>query len=88
MNTTPGNDPNPSPSSAETEQEIALRSVAEAVDRVNEAILYAVDAGVSVELVRSSRCHDGRRNWGDQMTLNIPGSIADRILDLPQSISR
>lgn len=58
----------PLPYPIETENENALRPVAEAVHRVNEAIIRAVDAGISVELVLSSRYHDGRGNWGDQMT--------------------
>ncbi len=52
---------------SETDQEKALRRVADAVHRVNEAIIRAVGAGVSVELVRTSRFHDGSGNWGDQM---------------------
>lgn len=47
--------------------ERAVRRVAEAVHRMNEAVLRAVEAGVSVELVRVSRHHDGSGNWGDQM---------------------
>lgn len=46
----------------------ALRHISEAVSRVNEAVLRAVHTGVSVELVRTSRCHDERGNWGDQVT--------------------
>jgi hypothetical protein len=53
--------------SAETEQDKALRRVADAVHRVNDAIIRAVEAGISVELVRVSRFHDGTGNWGDQM---------------------
>jgi hypothetical protein len=45
----------------------AIRHISDAVQGVNEAILRAVEAGVSIELVRTSRCHDGRGNWGDQM---------------------
>jgi hypothetical protein len=51
----------------ETDREKAVRRVADAVHRVNEAIIRAVDAGISVELVRTSRFHDGTGNWGDQM---------------------
>jgi hypothetical protein len=49
------------------ERERAVVRVADAVHRMNEAIQRAVGAGVSVELVRVSRHHDGGGNWGDQM---------------------
>jgi len=61
----------PLPGSAETEHDKAVRRVADAVHRVNEAIIRAVEAGVSVEIVRTSRYHDGRGNWGDQMIPTI-----------------
>ncbi|WP_234049803.1 MULTISPECIES: hypothetical protein [unclassified Xanthobacter] len=49
------------------ERERAINRVADAVHRVNEAIQRAVASGVSVELVRVSRHHDGAGAWGDQM---------------------
>ena len=61
----------PLPGSAETDHDKAVRRVADAVHRVNEAIIRAVEAGVSVEIVRTSRYHDGRGNWGDQMIPTI-----------------
>lgn len=57
----------PLPDLAESEEEKAMRRVADAVHRVNEAIIRAVGAGISVELMRVSRYHDGLGNWGDQM---------------------
>jgi hypothetical protein len=33
--------------------------------RLNQSVMKAVDAGVSVELVRSARHHGGDGNWGD-----------------------
>ena len=54
----------------ETDRDVseqAIRRVADAVHRMNEAIRGAIDTGVSVELVRASRFHDGAGNWGDQM---------------------
>lgn len=45
----------------------AVHRVAEATHRLNEAVQRAVAAGVSVELVRVSRHHDGTGNWGDQI---------------------
>lgn len=49
------------------EQTRAVRRVAEAAHRLNVAIDQAVKAGFSVELVRTSRLHDGSGNWGDQI---------------------
>lgn len=50
-----------------SDRDRAINRVADAVHRVNEAIQRAVSAGVSVELVRVSRHHDGAGSWGDQM---------------------
>jgi hypothetical protein len=50
-----------------SDQEKAIRRVAEAVHQLNERVMRAVKAGVSIELVRGSRWHDGAGNWGDQM---------------------
>jgi hypothetical protein len=33
--------------------------------RLNYTVMKAVEAGVSVELVRSARHHGGDGNWGD-----------------------
>jgi hypothetical protein len=55
------------PASADTEQERALRRMADAVHHLNLAVVRAVDSGLSVELMRASRHHDGGGNWGDQM---------------------
>lgn len=63
----------------ESEQEAALRRVANAVHQLNEAIIRAVGSGLSVELVRSSRFHDQAGNWGDQM---VP-MIRDRTPSAP-----
>ena len=49
------------------ESEKAIQRVADAVHRVNDAIQRAVSSGVSVELMRVSRYHDGAGAWGDQM---------------------
>jgi len=61
----------PLPGHEETEGERAIRRVADAVHRMNEAIQRAVGAGISVELVRVSRYHDGKGNWGDQIIPTI-----------------
>jgi len=49
------------------EQENAIRQLANDLHRLNHATMKAVDAGVSVELVRSARHHGGEGNWGDMM---------------------
>jgi hypothetical protein len=41
--------------------------------RLNQSVMKAVEAGVSVELVRSARHHGGDGNWGD---LLIPVVVA------------
>jgi hypothetical protein len=56
----------PLPDLNEGEREKAIRRVADTVHRMNEAIIRAVDQGVSVELVRVSRYHNGKGSWGDQ----------------------
>lgn len=47
------------------EQQAAIRMVANDLHRLNQSVMKAVDAGVSVELVRSARHHGGDGNWGD-----------------------
>jgi hypothetical protein len=71
MNSTGSGEFRPLPDAQDTEQDRAIRRVADAVHRMNEAIIRAVDAGVSVELVRVSRYHDGKGNWGDQAVPTI-----------------
>lgn len=55
-------------SSLEAEQQAAIRVLANDLHRLNQAVMKAVDAGVSVELVRSARHHAGDGNWGDLLT--------------------
>lgn len=55
------------PKAPENEQQRALRRMADAVHHLNLAVTRAVESGLSVELVRASRHHDGSGNWGDQM---------------------
>lgn len=45
--------------------EAAIRMLANDLHRLNQSVIRAVDAGVSVELIRSSRHHCGEGNWGD-----------------------
>ena len=47
------------------DQQAAIRMLANDLHRLNHAVMKAVDAGVSVELVRSARHHGGEGKWGD-----------------------
>lgn len=49
------------------DQQAAIRVLANDLHRLNQAVMQAVEAGVSVELVRSARHHGGNGNWGDLM---------------------
>lgn len=55
------------------DQQAMIRMVANDLHRLNQAVMKAVDAGVSIELVRSARHHGGNGNWGD---LLIPVVVA------------
>ncbi|KFB11116.1 hypothetical protein [Nitratireductor basaltis] len=46
------------------DQQALVRMVANDLHRLNQSVMKAVEAGVSVELVRSAR-HHGQGNWGD-----------------------
>lgn len=54
------------------DQQAAIRMVANDLHRLNQAVMRAVDAGVSVEIIRSAR-HHGAGGWGD---LLVPIIIA------------
>ena len=47
------------------DQQAAIRMLANDLHRLNQSVMKAVEAGVSVELVRSARHHGGDGNWGD-----------------------
>lgn len=47
------------------DQQAVIRIVANDLHRLNQSVMKAVEAGVSVELVRSARHHGGNGNWGD-----------------------
>lgn len=47
------------------EQQAVARMVANDLHRLNQSVMKAVEAGISVELVRSARHHCGNGNWGD-----------------------
>ena len=55
-------------SSMNTDEQAAIRRLANDLHRLNQAVMAAVDAGVSVELIRSARHHGGNGNWGDLLT--------------------
>ncbi len=57
------------------DQQAAIRTLANDLHRLNHAIMKAVEAGVSVELVRSARHHGGDGHWGDLM---IPVVVTNR----------
>ena len=48
-----------------SDQQAMIRMVANDLHRLNQSVMKAVEAGVSVELVRSARHHGGEGNWGD-----------------------
>jgi len=55
------------------DQQAVIRMLANELHRLNQAVMNAVETGVSVELVRSARHHGGNGNWGD---LLIPVVVA------------
>jgi hypothetical protein len=60
-------------------QQATIRMLANELHRLNQAVMNAVEAGVSVELVRSARHHGGNGNWGD---LLIPVIVAQATADV------
>jgi len=53
--------------SMEESQEMAIRQVANALHRLNDAVIAAVGKGVTVELMRASRYHNEEGAWGDML---------------------
>lgn len=51
-----------------TDEQAAIRMVANDLHRLNQSVMKAVEAGVSVELIRSARHHCGNGNFGDLLT--------------------
>ncbi|MCC0038718.1 MAG: hypothetical protein H6893_06955 [Brucellaceae bacterium] len=62
-------------SAMSTDQQSAIRMVANDLHRLNQSVMKAVESGVSVELVRSARHHGGDGQWGD---LLIPVIVTNR----------
>ena len=50
------------------DEQTAIRMVANDLHRLNQSVMKAVDAGVSVELIRSARHHGSGGNFGDLLT--------------------
>lgn len=65
-------------SAMSNDQQSAIRALANDLHRLNHSVMKAVEAGVSVELVRSARHHGGDGNWGD---LLIPVVVTNRQLE-------
>ncbi|MFN6976520.1 MAG: hypothetical protein ACK4OP_00205 [Gemmobacter sp.] len=59
------------------EQDRAIQRVAEATHRLNESVQRAVAAGVTVEIVRVARHHDGAGHWGDQVVPTVRNTTKD-----------
>ena len=54
--------------SMNVDEQAAIRMVANDLHRLNQSVMKAVEAGVSVELIRSARHHSGNGNFGDLLT--------------------
>ncbi len=59
-----------------SDQQAVIRMLANELHRLNQAVMNAVEAGVSVELVRSSRHHGGDGNWGDLLIPVVVANVA------------
>ena len=55
----------------EPQAERDIRRIVEDIHRLNYSIQMAVEHGASIELVRTSRHHNGNGSWGDQMAPKI-----------------
>lgn len=55
-------------STMSSDEQTAIRMVANDLHRLNQSVMKAVEAGVSVELIRSARHHSGDGNFGDLLT--------------------
>lgn len=50
-----------------TDNEAIIRKLANNLHRLNETVIEAVNAGMSVELIRASRYHNEQGDWGDML---------------------
>jgi hypothetical protein len=62
--------------SMSADQQAAIKALANDLHRLNHAVMKAVEAGISVELIRTARHHGGDGNWGDLM---VPIVMANRL---------
>jgi hypothetical protein len=60
-------DKTPSDTTMDESSEMAIRQVANALHRLNDAVISAVSKGVTVELMRASRYHNEEGAWGDML---------------------
>ncbi|WFU11475.1 hypothetical protein QA646_24080 (plasmid) [Rhizobium sp. CB3090] len=63
-------------STMNADQQAVIRMLANELHRLNQVVMDAVEAGVSVELVRSARHHSGNGNWGDLLTPVIVANVS------------
>lgn len=65
------------------ELDAAVRRVSDQLQRLNGAIIEAVEAGATIELLRGSRHHTGTGRWGDQMrpvvTVPLRNSVSNDV---------
>lgn len=47
--------------------EAIIRKIANNLHRLNESVIEAVNAGMSIELMRASRYHNEEGDWGDML---------------------
>jgi len=65
-------------SAMNSDQQQAIRMLANDLHRLNQSVMKAVEAGVSVELVRTARHHGGDGSWGD---LLVPIIVSKQALE-------
>ena len=58
----------------EDDQATAIRMLANEIHRLNQSVVRAVEAGVSIELVRTARHHGSDGSWGDLVVPDIKQS--------------
>ncbi|WP_291150650.1 hypothetical protein [Hyphomicrobium sp.] len=71
--------PEPFNGPRKSDPDMLIRRVADTVHRLNQQITNAVSAGVTVELMRASRHHNGCGQWGDQMVPMV--KVAERAVE-------
>ena len=59
------------PCELNAQQVAAVATLRDRLAKVNAAVVTAVEAGLTIELVRSSRRHSPACTWGDQITPKV-----------------